>query len=359
MIQTKRKLLSGVLAAALLLQTALPTGVFAAEPAAKTIVGFSALAQTEYPLPIGADEAAVGELLATLPKTITAKVEYIVTEEVVDSGKPETPPAGDTADEGAVEAEPSIDDELSEGDTQELAAVLDSGESGNSTERPQTATGSNTDEQEPSDNEESLPDISLPDTSLVEKVVSEEVELAVTWDSDNPLTTEKAGTFTYTAVLSDIDKGRYDLASGVSLPELTVTLAMMSPRSSYTYDLSQGSITIEKGTNQGTSKVTPSGGTVEDNIPKDTMLTITSGGSTTANTITVSSGTHNITLNNVTITSDAAAPLELSGEVNVTLTLAGSNSLTATSTYAGIFVSEYTQLEITGEGSLAATGGSG
>lgn len=211
----KRKILSLALAVAMVFQTAMPT-VFAAEveePAAKTITGFSDLEQTEYTLPIGAEQAEIDSVL-TFPETITANVEYITTEEVV------------------VNSGATIENGESNAPAEDAPATED-------TEQPETGTDSEATKSESEtapDSETSLPlgsssvqDSGDPETTLVEKTVSEEVELSVTWESDKELKTDAAGEFTYTAVLSDTDKGKYDFAEGVSLPTITVAVAAAVP----------------------------------------------------------------------------------------------------------------------------------
>ena len=255
MNQTKRKLLSTVLAVAMVFQTAMPT-VFAAETeesAAKTITGFTALEQTEYTLPVDADQDTIDHVL-TFPKTITANVEYITTEEVVDSGvvdeaEVEIATDSDAADEIVADNEIGDEDEIVADDEivdeDEIVAddeLVDEEEIAEpveeSVEQAEFSITSNSAAPQEemmtgfaamktavstlaldSDEDEIIDD---PETTLVEKVVSEEVELAVTWQSDKDLTTDKAGEFVYTAVLNDTDKGKYDLAEGVSLPTIKV-----------------------------------------------------------------------------------------------------------------------------------------
>ncbi|WP_313523760.1 S-layer homology domain-containing protein [Anaerotignum sp.] len=229
MNQTKRKLLSAALAMVMTVQTAMPA-VFAVEseePAAKTITGFTALAQTDYTLPLGADEDTISQVL-TFPETITAEVEYITTEEVVvdsdeNEGEAEQPPAPsedeDTSEDEQAEAPTDSEAVTSEGDTAAEDEVADKAP----TSLP-LGLSSVTDSGEPADTE-----ADAPTTTLVEKVVSEQVELAITWESDSALTTDVAGEFVYTAVLSGTDKGKYDLADGVSLPQITVYVEAAPP----------------------------------------------------------------------------------------------------------------------------------
>lgn len=58
-------------------------------------------------------------------------------------------------------------------------------------------------------------------TEPVEKIVTEDVALAVTWESDKPFSSETADTFTYTAKVTE--EG-YTLAAGISLPQIQVKI---------------------------------------------------------------------------------------------------------------------------------------
>ena len=85
----------------------------------------------------------------------------------------------------------------------------------------------------------------------------------------------------------------------------------------------------------------------------------------TTNTIQVLSGTHAITLNNVSTTLvsttaliDESCAFSIQGGT-VNLTLTGTNTLVSSRGFAGIYVAEGTSLTIGGDGSLTATGGSG
>lgn len=163
--------------------------------------------QSEYTLPIDADEAEVNEKLSSFPKTVTADVEYIATETM--------PP------------------------------VVDGGE------------------QEP---------------TLVEKVVSEQIELAVTWTSDKTLSTAEAGEFTYTATLSDSDKDKYDLAAGVSLPTNYPSGGN-----------ALGELNIADGSIETTAKGYKIAGGAEE-IPYTGGYSITGNGTSTDNTIMMACG---------------------------------------------------------------------
>jgi hypothetical protein len=84
-------------------------------------------------------------------------------------------------------------------------------------------------------------------------------------------------------------------------------------------------------------------------------IIITTNSVTTARRIAVN-GSANITLRNVSITSDGASPITLNRDANLTLTIEGTNRLTASRTYAGIQTSDAI-LTIRGTGTLIATGG--
>ena len=124
-------------------------------------------------------------------------------------------------------------------------------------------------------------------------------------------------------------------------------------------DLSNGSITITStGYTQGASSETYTG---------DYTITQTTSG-TSINTITVASGTHNVTLSNVNITAGSGAAISVAAGATLNLTLEGINSVTGAAGYAGISVAaawngaEFDpensgHLVIDGNGSLTAQGG--
>lgn len=127
----------------------------------------------------------------------------------------------------------------------------------------------------------------------------------------------------------------------------------------YIFDVSEGSITVGAGTSGGTLKVSYGASQTLDNIPASQELTIT--GTTTANTVTVSSGvTVKITLSGVSIDvsgiSDDTCAFDMTG-ATVKLTLAGgtSNTLKSGNECAGIQVPAGASLTIDGVGTLTAS----
>jgi len=93
-------------------------------------------------------------------------------------------------------------------------------------------------------------------------------------------------------------------------------------------------------------------------------------GTTTDNTIQVTSGTHNIILDGVTITipattatgttqAEMVCAFSVMGNSSVTVTLQGNNTLTSAAGYAGLYVEVGSDLIVNGTGSLTALGGAG
>lgn len=149
----------------------------------KTITAFTELAEDvkNITVPIGTLEEEL-----PLPETVTATVERTVYEETtVDSGNAGEAPA-------ATEETPTTT-----GEATSLTLGTTSTDSGD-TEGVQ------------------------PKTELVEKKVTEDVNLAVTWESDKPFSSETADTFTYTAKVTDKS---YTLGEGVEMPKIMVTVA--------------------------------------------------------------------------------------------------------------------------------------
>ena len=142
------------------------------------------------------------------------------------------------------------------------------------------------------------------------------------------------------------------------LPPITARAA--SDPVNYIFDVSDGSITAGAGTSGGTLKVTYGASQTLDNIPASQNITII--GTTTVNTVTVSSGvTANITLSSVSIdvcgVSDSACAFNMAG-ATVSLTLADGteNSLKSGNNCAALQVPEGAELTIDGSGTLTAPG---
>lgn len=156
------------------------------------------------------------------------------------------------------------------------------------------------------------------------------------------------------------------------MPSVTLPAFAASDAASYSFDISEGNITISSGSGSDTLKVSYGSSQSLDNISSSQQITITCGTNTatsqtsTINTIAVNSGTANITLSNVSIdvssTSGCAFSIGFGSTVN--LTLSGTNSLTSGSNYAGLNVPSGATLYINKESSdtddkLTATGGAG
>ena len=125
-------------------------------------------------------------------------------------------------------------------------------------------------------------------------------------------------------------------------------------------DLSKGAITITStGYTQGTSTET---------YESDYTIIQTSSETSTSNTITVTGGTHNVTISGVNITAGSGAAISVAAGATLNLTIEGTNSATGAGGYAGISVAaawngdEFDpensgHLTINGNGSLTAQGG--
>ncbi|MEG0470276.1 MAG: hypothetical protein RR562_10245, partial [Longicatena sp.] len=111
------------------------------------------------------------------------------------------------------------------------------------------------------------------------------------------------------AVSTDTFGEEYVLAEGLALPEVQV-FAGESSIIAYTYDVSMGSVKIENGTNTNTIKVTSkitavnTTGIVQDNISKDTMITLTGTDTTNDYNVVINGATGvKLTLSGVSLTS--------------------------------------------------------
>lgn len=120
------------------------------------------------------------------------------------------------------------------------------------------------------------------------------------------------------------------------------------PETTLTLDLSEGNILIEE-----------DGYTIGDGEKQSYTgaYTISGNSTLTANSITVSGGTHTIVLDNVVITTTAGSPIALTNEAKVNLQLSGTTKLTAPAKKAGIEVPDKCELLISGDGSLYSNGG--
>ena len=120
------------------------------------------------------------------------------------------------------------------------------------------------------------------------------------------------------------------------------------PETSQILDVTQGNILIEE-----------DGYTIGDGEKQNYTGAYTISGNSTesANTITVSGGTHTIVLDNVILTTTAESPISLADGAKVNLWLSGTTKLSAPAKKAGIEVPAGCELSISGEGSLQALSG--
>jgi len=120
------------------------------------------------------------------------------------------------------------------------------------------------------------------------------------------------------------------------------------PETTLTLDLSEGNILIEE-----------DGYTIGDGEKQSYTgaYTISGNSTVTANSITISGGTHTIVLDNVVITTIAGSPIALTNEAKVNLQLSGTTTLNSPAKKACIEVPKGCELSISGEGSLQALSG--
>ena len=151
------------------------------------------------------------------------------------------------------------------------------------------------------------------------------------------------GSYAFTPVLPV----GYTVAEGVSLPEIWVMVGTVAKplANETTFDISTGPLTLDstEGACQGH------------------VITQTGAGSV-ANTITVTGGTHTVTLNGVSIdvsTQDSTSAFALQNGAAVTLTLVGESTLKSGWNRAGLQAPDGTTLTITGSGKLNAAAGAG
>ena len=129
-----------------------------------------------------------------------------------------------------------------------------------------------------------------------------------------------------------------------------------------------GELKIDEGSIVITATGYRQGGDSETQYTGDYSITQTSG-SSTANTITLESGTHNVTISGVSIVASGAPAIKVENGATLNLTLKGTNSVTGGAGYAGISVAaafgadgtylpeQSGKVVIDGTGSLTAKGG--
>ncbi len=120
--------------------------------------------------------------------------------------------------------------------------------------------------------------------------------------------------------------------------------------------LPAGAFAAEEGNTVTELDITQGNITISETTDKVSYI-IKGDGKETSNSIVVTGGVQNITLDNVVINSGGSA-FALQNNADVTLTLAGNNTLQGGWANAGIHVPAGTTLTIQGEGNLTANGGS-
>ena len=144
----------------------------------------------------------------------------------------------------------------------------------------------------------------------------------------------------------------------------TAALAASDP-GKLVFDVSEGSVIIDEGTEAGTIKVTYGNGEVKDGISSGETIIVTGSftkteGDEAAHQLAVNTSA-NIIARNLTIDNtgfDGCCAMSVSGEAaNVTLSLEGENTFTAGSQSPCLVVTNDSTLTIAGDGSVTAQGG--
>jgi uncharacterized repeat protein (TIGR02543 family) len=188
-----------------------------------------------------------------------------------------------------------------------------------------------------------------------------QAELAVIWQPDRELATDAAGTFTYTAQLTEEAQAAYTVDEGTALPQITVTVVAEDAGPM----LLGGEDTTVDFSNTGSLTINNSNLATYDNAILTGNKSATS--SVTDPILTIDGVTVHLTLQDLTI--QQFCPVVLQNNATVYLTLKGTNLLAADAAlesrgigpYAGIGVPGGCTLEITAEstGVLTAKGGNG
>ena len=138
-----------------------------------------------------------------------------------------------------------------------------------------------------------------------------------------------------------------------------------SNANNYIFDISEGHVSIQAGSNAGYLKVKYGGGTTTPDFPESQEITIIGSSTTNSNGIWVEAGssrTVNLVLSDVTVdpSGGGGCAMALLSSSTLNLTLKGTNTLTSGSGSAGIEVTSGNTLTITADstGSLTAIGGS-
>ena len=154
-------------------------------------------------------------------------------------------------------------------------------------------------------------------------------------------------------------------ALALCLSLLLVTALAASDPGKLVFDISEGSVIIDEGTEAGTIKVTYGDGQMKDGISSGETIIVTGSftkkeGDEAAHQLAVNTSA-NIIARNLTIDNtgfDGCCAMSVSGEAaNVTLSLEGENTFTAGGSAVGILVVNDSTLTIAGDGSVTAQGG--
>ncbi len=176
------------------------------------------------------------------------------------------------------------------------------------------------------------------------------------WTSEPEFDPDTLGTYVFTPVLDEA----WSLADGVEIPTITVQMVMgimqlASDLSSFTFDISEGNITIEEGATSDTLKVSYGEKQVKDNIPENEKITLT--GNSEGRQIEIKASC-SVKLENLDITS-SATPIRIEGDSPikvVDITLSGTNTLISTNDHGFGLTGGHT-VTVCGSGSLSVTGG--
>ena len=154
-------------------------------------------------------------------------------------------------------------------------------------------------------------------------------------------------------------------ALALCLSLLPVTALAASDPGKLVFDISEGSVIIDEGTEAGTIKVTYGNGQVKDGISPSENIIVTGSfakaeGDEAAHQLTVNTSA-NIVARDLTIDNagfDGCCVMSVAGEAaNVTLSLEGENTFTAGMSTPSITVVNDSTLTIAGDGSVTAQGG--
>lgn len=363
----KRQIVSAALAAVMAMQLCIPSATFAAVPTKrlKVITGFTELPEEVAHIQIPADAGENFEDYLNFPETIEASVvEY----KNVDHQKNNA-----DRDKGAEDEKAAADDRDKKEDFGIATGSNAKKENLNEEETPETENSENVpdsnDEEEADKQEVQEKDLQkdqqgtfliatdsnagdfLEDYEFEDEEISEDIpvltDISVTWEPDENREDE-SGFYYYLPVLPS----EYILAAGVELPEIEVSMdggiALLA--STDTYDIANGGININSNTLEQYKDATITGSSTTHNILVNDVEA----------TITISDLDIQIPIdNNATTASNWIPAIRLANGAKLNLILEGKNTLKGGDMCAAIDVPEGCTLTISGEGSLKATGGVG